>query len=119
MGAMTQEEINIDLFNEVKRLRKELVAKEELINNHELTLMWLCGYVMDLHKFRDNIFTINKETKSLEEVMDFVVGKFPMLQGAANQMQFRHFGKQVKVKEINENIHFTMKRLREKTGLDN
>lgn len=73
---------------------------------------------MNLHDFRDEFFAVNKETESLEEVMDFVVGGFPMLQGNANQMQFKHFGKQVEAKKIQENIHSTMKRLKERTNLN-
>lgn len=90
---------------------------DKVIENQDPTILWLCGYVMELHDFRDNLFSVNKDTNSLDAVMDCVVGKFPQLQGFSTQQQFRHFGKQVNIDEIQNNVSATMKRLRVKTKL--
>lgn len=96
---------------------EQLSEYREVKKDFELTTMWLCGYVMELHDFRNGIFKVNKDTRNLEAVMDYVVGQFPMLQGSSNHRQFEYFGKQVNVKDINENIKNVMKILREKTDL--
>lgn len=87
---------------------------EQLIENQEKTIMWLCGYVMELHEFRDGIFNVNKESKNLDEVMDYVISKFPQLQGTANQRVFEELGKKVDMltsgKDVNDTIDILKKK---------
>lgn len=86
---------------------------DKRLTNEEQAIAWLCGYVTELHDFRNEIFKINKESEGdSEKIMDYVVGKFPMLQGSSTHRVFEELGTiEVDTKVIAKTVNDLNKRL--------
>lgn len=113
--------IDCDLTSMTASDLVEEIYEDEIDNNYENkikelenTVMWLCGYVMEFHEHRNQLLQINKDTKSLDSVIDHIIMQFPQLQGTKNQKVFEQLGKIVNSSENSKDVDNVLKNLVDK-----